>query len=74
MFQNYLRTYQPPLLAVWGRNDPSFIPSGAAAFRSDVPKAVIHLVDSGHFALETHSREIAELILSTFSGGSHSTF
>ena len=66
VFQNYLRTYQPPLLAVWGKNDPSFIPPGAEAFRSDVPKAVIHLVDSGHFALETHSREIAELILSTF--------
>ena len=62
-FQEYLRRHQPPLLAVWGRNDPSFIPAGAEAFRRDVPRAVIHFVDSGHFALESHCAEIAKRIL-----------
>lgn len=57
-FQEYLRTYQPPLLAVWGKDDPFFIPSGAEAFRRDVPLADIRFVDSGHFALETHAQEI----------------
>ena len=61
-FQEYLRKYQPKLLAVWGKNDPSFIPSGAEAFRRDVPDAEIHLVDSGHFALESCCEEIAVLI------------
>ena len=53
-FQAYLRKYQPPLLAVWGMNDPSFVPAGALAFSRDLPNARIHLIDSGHFALETH--------------------
>lgn len=61
-FQQYLRTYQPPLLAVWGENDPSFIPAGAHAFRRDVPNAEIHFVPSGHFALESHHAEIAALM------------
>ncbi|MBR1858182.1 MAG: alpha/beta hydrolase [Selenomonadaceae bacterium] len=61
-FQEYLRKYQPKLLSVWGKNDPSFIWQGAMAFKKDVPNAEIHLVDSGHFALETHSNEIAALI------------
>ncbi|MBQ6973002.1 MAG: alpha/beta hydrolase [Synergistaceae bacterium] len=61
-FQEYLRTYKPRLLAVWGKNDPSFIPAGAEAFRRDVPDAVIHFVDSGHFALESCCEEIAETI------------
>lgn len=56
--QAYLRERQPPVLAVWGRNDPFFIPPGAEAFRRDVPAADIRFVDSGHFALETHAREI----------------
>lgn len=60
--QAYLRTYQPPLLAVWGKNDPSFIPAGAEAFKKDVPNAVIKFVDSGHFALESHHNAIAEFI------------
>lgn len=56
--QAYLRQHQPPVLAVWGRNDPFFIPPGAEAFKRDVPSADIRFVDSGHFALETHAREI----------------
>ena len=61
-FQAYFREHQPPLLAVWGRHDPAFIPPGAKAFRRDLPKAEIHLLDAGHFALETHASEIAALI------------
>lgn len=61
-FQKYLRTCKPPLLAAWGKNDPSFIPAGAEAFLQDVPDAEIHLVDSGHFALESRCGEIAEYI------------
>ncbi len=63
-FQKYLRTYQPKVLAVWGKNDPSFIPAGAQAFRQDVLDAEVHLVDSGHFALESKCAEIAESIKS----------
>jgi pimeloyl-ACP methyl ester carboxylesterase len=58
-FQAYFRKHQPPLLAVWGRNDAFFIPPGAKAYARDLPKAEIHLIDAGHFALETHSAEIA---------------
>ena len=61
-FQKYLRDNQPPLLAVWGENDPSFIPAGANAFKRDVPNAEIHFVPSGHFALESHHTEIARLM------------
>ena len=64
VFQEYLREHQPPLLAVWGKNDPSFIYAGAEAFRKDVPDAEIHGVNSGHFALESCCDEIAEYILS----------
>jgi pimeloyl-ACP methyl ester carboxylesterase len=56
--QNYLRTHRPPLLAIWGKNDPFFVPAGAEAFKRDVPRAEVRFVDSGHFALETHAREI----------------
>ena len=59
----YLRRKQPPLLAVWGRNDPFFLPAGAEAFRRDVPKAEVSFVDAGHFALETHAGAIADAIL-----------
>lgn len=62
-FQAYLRKYQPPLLAVWGQNDPSFVPAGAEAFRRDVPQAVVKFVDSGHFALETHAHEIGQMMV-----------
>ena len=62
-FQAYFRTHRPPLLAVWGKNDPFFLPQGAEAFRRDNPDADVHLFDTGHFALETHATEIARTIL-----------
>jgi len=58
-FQEYLRTKRPPLLAVWGKNDPFFLPPGAEGFKRDNPNAEIHFYDTGHFALETHAQEIA---------------
>lgn len=61
-FQKYFREHQPRLLAVWGKNDPSFIPAGAEAFKRDLPNAVVKFVDSGHFALESHHSEIADYI------------
>jgi len=61
-FQEYFRTKRPPLLAVWGKNDPFFVPAGAEAFRRDIPKAEIQFFDTGHFALETHAREIGAAI------------
>jgi pimeloyl-ACP methyl ester carboxylesterase len=61
-FQAYFRSHRPPLLAVWGRNDPFFLPAGAEAFRRDVPEADVLFFDTGHFALETHAREIAGAI------------
>lgn len=60
--QAYLRKHQPPLLAVWGRNDPFFLPAGAEAFKRDVPGAVVKFYNTGHFALETHAEEIAKAI------------
>ncbi|MBV8638412.1 MAG: alpha/beta hydrolase [Candidatus Eremiobacteraeota bacterium] len=61
-FQDYFRTHRPPLLAIWGKNDPFFLPPGALAFKRDIPSAVVEFVDSGHFALETHYDEIATAI------------
>jgi pimeloyl-ACP methyl ester carboxylesterase len=61
-FQDYFRTYRPPLLAVWGKNDPFFLPPGAEAFKRDIPGAVVRFFDTGHFALETHAEEIAGAI------------
>ncbi|MET8627626.1 alpha/beta hydrolase [Kitasatospora sp. NPDC004669] len=61
-FQEYFRTHRPPLLAVWGRNDPFFLPAGAEAFKRDIPDADVRLLDTGHFALETHASEIAAAI------------
>ena len=61
-FQEYIRTHRPPLLAVWGRNDPFFLPAGAEAFKRDNPDAEIHLFDAGHFALESRGPEIAAII------------
>ncbi|MGG1948937.1 alpha/beta fold hydrolase [Trinickia sp. NRRL B-1857] len=61
-FQEYFRTHRPPTLAVWGKNDPFFVPPGAEAFRRDIPDAEIHFVDAGHFPLETHLDEIASTI------------
>ncbi len=62
-FQQYFRTARPPLLAVWGKNDPFFLPQGAEAFKRDNPTAVVQFYDTGHFALETHNQEIAATIM-----------
>ena len=56
-FQNFFRTHKPPLLAVWGKNNPFFLPAGAEAYKRDIPEAEIYLLDTGHFALETHGSE-----------------
>jgi pimeloyl-ACP methyl ester carboxylesterase len=61
-FQKYFRAHKPPLLAVWGKNDPFFLPPGAEAFKRDIPGATVRFFDTGHFALETHAQEIAEEI------------
>ncbi|WP_137625922.1 alpha/beta fold hydrolase [Lactiplantibacillus pingfangensis] len=65
-FQAYLRAHQPKLLAVWGKNDPSFIYPGAEAFKRDDQNTDVELVDSGHFALETHAVVIAAMIKNYF--------
>jgi pimeloyl-ACP methyl ester carboxylesterase len=61
-FQAYFRSYKPRFLAVWGKNDPFFLPPGAEAFKRDIPDADIRFFDTGHFALETHAGEIAAAI------------
>lgn len=61
-WQAYLRDNQPPVLAVWGKNDPFFGPDGAAAFKKDVPNANVVLLDAGHFALETHGTEVVQTV------------
>ena len=61
-FQKYFRVHKPPFLAVWGKNDPFFLPEGAEAFKRDIPGAVVRFFDTGHFALETHATEIAAAI------------
>lgn len=58
--QDYFRRHQPALLAIWGKNDPFFLPAGAEAFKRDNPRAEVHFLDTGHFALETHYAEIAQ--------------
>jgi len=58
-FQEYFRESKPPLLAIWGKNDPFFIPAGAEVFRKDIPNAEVRFLDTGHFAIETHPVEIA---------------
>jgi pimeloyl-ACP methyl ester carboxylesterase len=62
-FQSYFRAKKPPLLAVWGKNDPFFLPAGAEAFKRDNPNAEIHFYDTGHFALETNADDIGREIL-----------
>jgi pimeloyl-ACP methyl ester carboxylesterase len=62
-----LRKAKPPVLAVWGKNDPIFLPAGAEAFKRDVPEAEIHFIDTGHFALEEDSATIAQYILAFLS-------
>ncbi len=66
-WQAYFRTYRPPLLAAWGKNDPYFLPPGAEAFRRDIGDAEVHFFDTGHFALETHGPEIGGLMLDFLS-------
>jgi pimeloyl-ACP methyl ester carboxylesterase len=61
-FQDYFRTHKPPFLAVWGKNDPFFLPPGAEAFKRDNPNATVTFLDTGHFALETHANEVAQAI------------
>jgi pimeloyl-ACP methyl ester carboxylesterase len=61
-FQEYFRKHKPPFLAAWGKNDPFFLPAGAEAFKRDIPGATVRFFDSGHFALETHAKEIAATI------------
>jgi pimeloyl-ACP methyl ester carboxylesterase len=61
-FQAYFRKHKPPLLAIWGKNDPFFLPPGAEAFKRDIPAAQVRFLDTGHFALETHCDEIAAAI------------
>lgn len=61
-FQDFFRTHRPPTLAVWGKNDPFFLPAGAEAFRRDNPNAKVVFYDTGHFALETHAAEIGREI------------
>ena len=61
-FQQYFREHQPPLLAIWGRNDPFFLPPGAEAYKRDIPKAEVRFLDTGHFAIETHYDTIASAI------------
>jgi pimeloyl-ACP methyl ester carboxylesterase len=62
-FQNFFRKHKPPFLAIWGKNDPFFLPAGAEAYRRDLPNAEVQFLDTGHFALETHSSEIGAAIL-----------
>lgn len=66
-FHEYFAAKRPPLLAIWGKNDPFFLPAGAEAYRRDNPDAEVHLLDTGHFALETHAAEIATA-MRTFLG------
>ena len=61
-FQQYFEAHQPRFLAVWGKHDPFFLPAGAHAYQRDIPAAVVRLLDTGHFALETHAQEIAAAI------------
>jgi pimeloyl-ACP methyl ester carboxylesterase len=63
LYQQYLRTHRPPLLAIWGKNDKFFIPPGAEAFKRDVPNATVQFLNTGHFALETNVDDIASAIL-----------
>ena len=69
-FQEYFRTHQPPLLAVWGDGDPFFLPAGAEAFKRDISNAEVRFFPTGHFALDTHCDEIAAAIRSFLASSS----
>lgn len=60
---DFFRRYQPPTLAIWGANDPFFIPAGANAYKRDNPKAEVQFLETGHFAIETHGQEIADAMV-----------
>ena len=70
-FQKFFRNQKPSLLAVWGKNDPFFLPAGAEAYKRDIPTAEIHFFDTGHFALETHCDEIGAAILKFLKNAVH---
>ena len=72
-FQQYFRSSKPPLLAIWGRNDPFFLPPGAEAYRKDNPNAQVQFLDTGHFALETHAVEIAAAMRSFLAASGKGT-
>jgi len=61
-FHEYFRAHRPPTLAVWGKNDPFFLPRGAEAFRRDIPDVEVHFIDAGHFPLETHLDDVAGIV------------
>ena len=67
VWQDYFRTHQPPTLVIWGRNDQIFVGAGAAPYKRDLPDADIHMVNTGHFVLETHSRQTGKLIRDFFA-------
>lgn len=67
-FQEYFRTSQPPILAVWGNKDPFFLPAGAEGYKKDNPQATVKFYDTGHFALETHAEEIGQDMLAFLKG------
>jgi pimeloyl-ACP methyl ester carboxylesterase len=66
-WQQYLKSHEPPVLIVWGKNDPIFVAAGAIAYLKDVPKAELHLLDGGHFALVEYHHQIADYIDSFFT-------
>ena len=68
-FQEFFRQARVPTLAIWGRNDPFFIPPGAQAYQRDNPDAVVELLDTGHFALETHGQYIGQRIIEVLGAG-----
>lgn len=70
-FQAYIRSSKVPILAVWGKGDPAFIPAGAEAFKNDSPNAIVRFVDAGHFALETRRWEIARMMRAFLTGIGH---
>ncbi len=63
VWQKFMRDHQTPTLIVWGKGDVFFTPEGATAYKRDLPKAELHFLDAGHFALEDHAAEIAQLII-----------
>jgi pimeloyl-ACP methyl ester carboxylesterase len=73
-FQEYFRNSKPPLLAIWGKNDPFFIPAGAESFRRDLPNATIQFLQTGHFAVETHVAEIAAAMKDFLGGANNKPF